>query len=266
MIAIRSVGGIMDYGFEAFNEESDLMIAQEALGSNLKLLDALIKADPGNEKFRLLAAQGYSAYALAFVEDDSVERAAALYLRAKTYGLSVLKQNTDFRNALNKDLPTFQSAVERLSREDVPVVFWTAFAWGGYINLSRNDPSALADLARVNVLMEFVLKNDPSFYYGGAHMYFGSVNATTPAVLGGKPDVAKDHFEKALSLTGGKFLMTYVYYAKTYCVQVQDQELFRSLLTKVQHTSLDVLPEARFANAMAKKKAKILLRQEDELF
>ena len=71
-LAVRSMGGIMDYGFEAFNEESDLQLAQAALASNLKLIEALIKADPENEKFLLYAAQGYNAYGLGFAEDDSV--------------------------------------------------------------------------------------------------------------------------------------------------------------------------------------------------
>lgn len=266
MIAIRSVGGIMDYGFEAFNEESDLQIAQQALGSNLKLLEALIKADPDNKKFLLLASQGYNAYALAFAEDDSAQRAAALYLRGRDYALKALNSNERFTNAVDKDLKTFTDAVLSLSKEDIPAVFWTAFGWGGFINLSRDDPSALADLAKANVMMEFVLKHDAAFYYGGAHLYFGSVVGSTPAALGGKPEIARDHFEKAIELSGGKFLLAYVYYAKTYAVQVQDQHLFEELLNKVRTTSLNVLPEARFPNAVAKKKAELLLEKESELF
>jgi hypothetical protein len=60
--------------------------------------------------------------------------------------------------------------------------------------------------------------------------------------------------------------MTYVYYAKTYAVQQQDQELFESLLKKVDEASLDVLPEARLANAAAKKKARLLLARVNDLF
>src|SRR5574341_695458 len=93
-IAIQTMAGIMDYGFEAFNEESDTELAKEALGSNLKLIEALIKGDPENEKLLLYASQGYNAYALAFVEDDSVERARPLYLRARDFGLRILAENS----------------------------------------------------------------------------------------------------------------------------------------------------------------------------
>jgi hypothetical protein len=60
--------------------------------------------------------------------------------------------------------------------------------------------------------------------------------------------------------------MTYIYYAKTYAVQQQDQELFESLLKNVDDASLDILPEARLPNAVAKKKAKFLHERLNELF
>jgi hypothetical protein len=64
-IALHSMGGILDNGLASFNEESDLQLAHEALGSNLKLIEAMIKSDPENEQFLTFAAQGYNAYARA---------------------------------------------------------------------------------------------------------------------------------------------------------------------------------------------------------
>ena len=60
--------------------------------------------------------------------------------------------------------------------------------------------------------------------------------------------------------------MTYVYYARSYAVQTQNEALFEELLTKVQNTSLDILPEFRLANAIAKQKAELLLARKAELF
>ncbi len=265
-LAIRTVGGILDYGFEAFNEESDLRLAESALGSNLKLLEALIKADPENAELLLLASQGYSAYALAFAEDDSAERGQTFYLRGRDYGLRVLSQKGAFRAAVNGSPDEFQRGLQSLSKSDVPAVFWTAFGWAGYINLARTDIEALAAIPKVNAMMEFVLENDPAYYYGGAHLFFGSFLATTPVVLGGRPEKAKEHFDKALALNGGGFLMSYVYYARTYAVQVQDKQLFESLLKKVDNASLDILPEARLPNAIAKRKAHRLRDIMNELF
>lgn len=265
-LAIRTVGGIMEYGFEAFNEEADLEIAREGLSGNLKLLEALIKGDPKNETLLLFAAQGYSAYAMAFVEDDSVERARPLYLRAREYAFRILDQKMDLRTALAGDLDGLRAAVATLSDDDVPAVFWAAFSWGAFINISRTDLSAMGDLSKVDVLMDFVLKRQPSYYYGGADAYFGSIQGTVPAVLGGRPDLSKQYFERSMSYSQGRFLIVPVMFAKTYCVQVQDRELFEKLLTGVLDASLEDMPEARLPNAMAKKKAERLLSQADELF
>jgi hypothetical protein len=49
-------------------------------------------------------------------------------------------------------------------------------------------------------------------------------------------------------------------------VQVQDQQLFESLLKQVEDASLDILPEARLPNVVAKQKARRLLSQVTELF
>jgi hypothetical protein len=265
-MAIRTMGGIMDYGLEAFNEEGDLKLAESALGSNLKLVEALIKGDPENKKLLLMAAQGFNAYALAFAEDDSVERARVFYRRGRDYGMRVLMQNAAFKEAWDKDLGSFQSALKTFSKEDVPALFWTAFGWGSYINVTRSEIGALADLSKVVAMMEYVRQLDPSFYYGGPYLLLGSMEGSMPRAMGGRPERSKEYFDRALDLTGGKFLLTYVYYAKTYAVQIQDSTLFEALLKNVDDASIDILPEARLTNAIAKRKAKLLRDHINDLF
>jgi tetratricopeptide (TPR) repeat protein len=265
-IALRSMGGILDNGLASFNEESDLQLAHEALGSNLKLIEALIKSDPENEQFLTFAAQGYQAYGLAFCEDDSVERARVFYLRGKEYGMRVLRKNKNFREAMNGDLTQFHEALKTFSKDDVPAIFWTAFCWGSYVNITRTDVIGLADLPKVNALVEFVAEKDPSYYHGSALLFLGTMEATTPKALGGNPEKAKAYFEKCLSLNGGKFLLTQLYYARSYAVQNLDRELFESLLKQIEDASIDVLPEARLANIIAKQKARKLLAQANDLF
>jgi tetratricopeptide (TPR) repeat protein len=265
-IALRSMGGILDNGLSAFYEESDLQLAHEALGSNLKLIEAMIKSDPENEQFLTFAVEGFNAYALAFCEDDSVERARVFYLRAKEYGMRILMKNKKFKEAMDGDITAFREAVNTFDKDDVPAIFWTAFSWGSYVNITRTDVAGLADLSKVNALIEFVAEKNPSFYYGGAYLFLGTIEGSTPKSLGGNPDKAKEYFEKCLALNGGKFLMTQLYYARTYAVATQDQPLFESLLKNVEEASPDILPEARLANIIAKKKARKLLAQSNELF
>ena len=58
-IAINSLGGIMDNGFEVLNEEQDWELAEQTIPSNLKLLETIMKSDPDNTHYLLLASQGY---------------------------------------------------------------------------------------------------------------------------------------------------------------------------------------------------------------
>lgn len=265
-IAIRSMGGLMENGFIVLNEESDLDIAEKSAASNLKLLEAMIKSDPENEKLLLLANMGYASYALGFVEDDSPERARNLYLRSKNYGMQLLNKNKDFAEATSGDLEIFDKALQTFSKKDIPALFWTGIGWGSYVSLSLTEPEALADLPKIEAIMKYVAKKDSSYFYGGAHFFLGALYGSRPKVLGGNPDEAKKHFEKCLQINGGNFLMSYVYYARTYAVQIQDQNLFEELISKVDEASIDILPEARLSNAIAKKKAEKLRNQLIDLF
>jgi hypothetical protein len=110
-IAVSSLGGIMDTGFEVLNEEQDLDIADKSIASNLKLLETILRKDPDNSHYCFLASQGYASYALGFVEDESPERAKLFYLRGKAYGMKILEKNEKFRNAEGKDLQEFRSAL-----------------------------------------------------------------------------------------------------------------------------------------------------------
>jgi len=60
--------------------------------------------------------------------------------------------------------------------------------------------------------------------------------------------------------------MTFIYYAKTYAVQTQNEKLFKELLTRVLDAPADILPEQRLANVVAKSRARQLLARTSELF
>jgi hypothetical protein len=265
-IAVSTVGGIVDEGFSAFTEEDDLVFVESALPANLKLIEVLLKNEPDNERLLLLASEGYCSYALGFLEDTDVTRARAFYVRGREYGLRILRQHPDVSRALTGSVDDLKAALSKLDKGAVPAVFWSAFGWGSYVYLSLTEPDAIADLPRAEALMTFVVEHDPGFYYGGAHLFLGTLYGSRPKMLGGNMDLAKKHFEQAHQINGGKFLMGYVYQARSVAVQTQDEAMFDELIAKVDSTSLEVLPEFRLANAIAKKKAQLLLARKSELF
>ena len=265
-IAVSTMGGLVDNGFSAFTEEGDLDFAEKALPGNLKLLEVMLKNDPDNTRLLRLASEGYNSYALAFLEDSHPARAREFYLRGRDFGLRILRQNPELAHALDGSVDDLRTALAHCSGDDVPGAFWTAFGWGSYIYLALDKPEAVAGLPMAEALMEFVHKTDSTFYYGGAELFLGTLAGSRPTMLGGNSERSKKYFEAALRINGGKFLMTYVYYARSYAVQTQDEQLFEELLMKVRKASIDILPEFRLANAIAKKKAELLLAKKADLF
>ncbi len=85
-------------------------------------------------------------------------------------------------------------------------------------------------------------------------------------MLGGDPEKAKSHFEKNLEITQGKFLLTYVYYARYYAAKILDEDLFNQFVVKIEETPADVLPEYQLLNMIAKEKVKYLNKIKDDLF
>jgi hypothetical protein len=265
-LALHSMSGILDNSMAALYEEGDLTLAEQAIASDLKLLEGLIKSDPENEKLLLLACQGFGSYALGFVEDNDPLRAQSLYLRGKNFGLKILNKNQLFQPALTSDLDQLAVALKKFDKKDVPALFWTANNWASWINFNLSNTDALADLPRVQLIMQRVLELDESYFFGGAHLFFATIYASRPKILGGDLEKSKIHFDRCFEFCQNKFLLPYVFYARYYATRAFDEELFKNTLDKVIATPNDILPEQRLANGIAKQKARTLLQKFGEFF
>jgi hypothetical protein len=264
--AVRKVANVMDAGMDVIMHENDLHIAEISLLSNIKLIETLIAIDPKNEKLLLFATMGYGSYALGYLEDSLPERASNIYLRGKEYGLRILREKKGFQEAEKGDLESFEKVLKTFSKDDIPYIFWSAYNWGNYINLNLHDPEIISDFSKVNAMMQFVLDHDETYYYGGAHLYFGTTLSKMPAVLGGNLTKSKEHFEKCISISKGNFLMVYVYYARMYAVATQDEELFAELLNKAITTPYNIDKDLVLPNVLAQKKAKYHLANFENYF
>ncbi|RME89952.1 MAG: hypothetical protein D6767_07630 [Candidatus Hydrogenedentota bacterium] len=282
-MAIRQMVGTMQESKKVFEQENDLDLAEVALGSNLKLLEGLQVHDPENAQLNLFLAEGYSSYALAFVEDkfeqyeytdeDKADyhrkRAINFYNRARKYAGIVLADllDVDDPNKIpeleDKDL---KARLDKLDKDDIAAVFWYAMSWGSATNLDRENMEALAQLSKIEMMMAKVKEWDPSFYYAGPYMFEGVYYGSRTKMLNGDPERSVKAFKKALEITKKKFLIIPYFYAKTYCVQYQNQKCFEENLNYVIETPADILPEQILANTLAKRKAERLLKLKDELF
>lgn len=263
---IRQTGTLLDYGVVALYEETDLVLAEQALASDIKLLEGMLKGDPENEHLLMLTSQAIAGYALGFTEDEFPDRAKILYLRARDYAARVLLQNEFNLTEDNITIDEYNHKVKSISEDNLNALFWAAFSWAGWINLNLDNPQAFVDLPKVEALMNRVIEIDSTYYHGAGLLFFGSIWGTKPRMLGGDPEKAKMYFDKNLEITKGNFLLSYVYYAKYYAAKILDEDLFRKQLKIVKETHEDVLPGEQLLNAIAKKKADFLLSKTEDIF
>jgi len=258
---------IMDGMKVGVNQNSDYELVRDAMPASLVQLDGFIEVSPDNDDLLLRASEANAGYAFLFVMDTDKPRAAKLFKKGREYALRVLKKNEAFNDAFNKPIDEFTKSLDTFEEEDVRALFFAANNWLSYIGLTHSkDATVLADLPKVEALMDKVVELDDTFNYGGIHLMLGSYNASKPVMFGGNPDEAKYHYEEAIKITDGKYLPCYYLYAKYYAVQIQDKKLFVKLCKKVINAPEDLFPEKNFANEATRMKAKLLLEQADELF
>jgi hypothetical protein len=265
-LAVRETARVVAAGAPALFEEPDAALARESFGAQLKLLEMLLRSDPGNADLLALAAEGFGGYAFLFLEDEAPERAKGFYLRGRDHALRLAARNDDLAGLAEADLASAEAKLKQAEAEDAPALFWAAFGWAGYINLSKDSPAALAELPKAVALMARARELDPDYHFAGADLFFGLYYGSRPAILGGDLKKAGAAFQEARRRTAGKYLMTYVLEAKHFAVGAQDPELFKSLLTKVREAPSGQLPNARLTDEVAKKKAEKLLEKVDDLF
>lgn len=265
-LVARGASPLIDNGVTAMNRETDLELAQASMPANLKMIETLLLADPGNAVYQVQAAMGFYGYTLAFVEPGGDrDRAASLYQRARTHALIALEHAGMSQAALTGSDAEFADILAALDAEAVPALFWAASSWGKWIELQLDDPARLAELPRVEAMMQRVLELDETYYYGGAHLFFGAYYGGRAPMFGGDFVRSAKHFDRAAAINRNQLLLVDVYRARYLLRQMGEREAFHSTLTHVLETSV-ADPDLNLANALAKQEAAALLAQEKDLF
>ncbi len=262
---VRASIPMMEGGIDALNHETDLKLAEESIPSNLNMLLGMLNLDPENTQLHTFAAQAFYGLSYGFNEDNRPERASAFYLRGKQHGLKAL-EISGAKNLMNSSIADFEKQVNQLDEDDVAAMFWTASCWAKWIDMHRDNTEAIAQLARATALMQRVIELDDTFYYGGAHMYFGVYYGSRSPLLGGNFKKSAQHFDHARKITDSKLLIPDLLQAQYLARQQQDQQDFHDRLTRIINAPDDLMPELGLQNQIAKRKARFLLNKEQQWF
>lgn len=241
-------------------QQQDIELVCEGAPAYLLMLDSMLVSSPESQDLLLIATQSYSAYTTALEEcGGSDQRIDAMAAKAKAYGQKLLRSflSIDHKGG-DSD---FDKNLAKLSAGDVPEVFWGASGWLTWVLRQKGSPEAIADIVRIEKIMARLLEFDESYQGGSLHLFFGAYYAAKPEMLGGRPDLSASHFDKALTISERRFLLTHTTYAATLARMTMDSDLHDRLLQEVLAFPLDSAPEFGLSNRIAVNRAKRLLAE-----
>ena len=248
----------------AILENPDVDMVRDGAPAFLLLIDGLLKSSPDNPVLLSQAALLNSAYAGAFVADGERARLMAAKGRAMAERALCVERKENC-GAAAKPFAEFEHWTATLTKADVPLAYGLATAWAAWMQANSDDFNAIADLGKVKLLMSRVAELHESHDYGGPHLYLGVFETLVPPALGGRPEVGRFHFERALALAEGQYLLTQVMFAEQYARLVFDRALHDELLNEVLAAEVDA-PDLILLNAVAKRRAQSLLDSADAYF
>ena len=259
-----ATSGMTDDLTAAVLDQDDPATVRDGAPAYLIALDGLIEGDPRNERLLLAGARLYGAYAGAFVDDP--ERASRLTLRARRYGERALcERDRPLCEAASGSYDEFVSLLAETDTRELPALYGLGSAWAGWVQAKANDWNAIADLPKLQALMERIAALDDTYEDGGAHLYLGVLYTLRPASLGGKPELGRQHFERSIEISQGRNLMAKVLFASQYARLVFDRPLHDRLLGEV----VEADPHASgftLSNVLAQEEAVLLLAGGDDYF
>ena len=240
-------------------KQTDIDLVCEGAPSYLLMIDSLIESDPNNKELLKIGAQSYSGSVAALKSCGAPrERLKTLSDKAGRYGKTLLSTMLPV-GAGNQEL--LAAELKKRSKADADFLFWGSYGWLTWIEQQQGSPAAMADLVTVEKIMARLLEIDDTIEQGGAHLFFGVLYGSKPKMIGGDPERSRFHFDRALEISDRSFLMAQVLFAATYGRMVFNRELHDSLLEEVIAFELDLAPDNRLSNQIAKRRAQELLEE-----
>ncbi len=262
-----------------YAQDDDPELVRAAVPFGLKTMEGLLAEQPQHRGLLTALASGFTQYGYAFVQADADEaemngksaaaralreRARKLFLRARDYGLRGLELHHPGLAGKLRTARDLEPALAPLTKEDLPLVYWTAASWALAIAAAKEDMALVAELPVPGALMQRALGIDEAWDEGTIHEFL----VTWEASQGGAAGLAraKEHFERAVALSKGKKLGVLVAYAEAVSVARQDRAEFTKLLQQVIHADPEADGPHRLANVLAQRRAKLLLAHAEDLF
>jgi predicted anti-sigma-YlaC factor YlaD len=276
--AVGMVASTLASGGDVFTRDDDPELVGDAIPFGLKLYESLLDSAPKNRELLLATCSNFTQYGVAYVETEAAvlgeaqhhdevahlnARALKLYLRAKGYCMRAMELR--FPGIGQKLLTDPVPALAKAEKKDVPLLYWTAASWGSAIALGIDRPDIAIDMPVVRALAERAIALDETWSKGALHEMFVSLDSL-PEALGGSPEKARQHFNRAVELQKGVYPGPYVALATGVSVPAQNREEFEKLLQTALAIDPEKDPSMRLVTLVQQRRARALLDHIDTMF
>lgn len=158
----------------------------------------------------------------------------------------------------------FEDAIMKIDAKAMPAAYWYCTNIGRFATI-RGLSAKLFYKDRVAAAMSRILELDEKFFYSAADRYFGAFYSALPSIAGKDVEKSKKHFAKALAASP-EYLPNKVVKAQYLAIELDDQEMYKSLLDEVIAADAGSNPEIAAENRAAQRTAKKMLGDIDEIF
>lgn len=261
----RSTARLADDLETAIRQYEDPATVADALPAYLLLLESRLESNPDNAALRLTTARLTATHAALFATDDRA-RQRRLTGRALSHARrGACLTSTPLCELHELPFEAFEARLAELGRKEVSAAYLLATTWTGWIDAHSDDYGALADLPRVQALLDWVVDEAPAHDDGAAWLYLAVLHSQRPPAAGGRPEQARRYFERAREVSRGRNLLVDVMFAEHYARLMFDRELWVSSLEGVLAAEVDD-PDYRLVNAVARRRADELLERTERIF
>jgi len=248
----------------AILSQDDPEIVRAGMPSYMLLMDSLVQGSPDSPVMLGAAANLYASYGAVFADDEV--RASRLTRRARNYALRGIC--IDYEPACNwRDLnyDDFVATLSGLDDSNVDAMYEYSFATLAYLRAHASDWDSLAELPQAEALLKRYFELSGNAAKSSAHVYMGIILTLRPESLGGKPEEARVHFERAIAMTGGEDLSAKVEFAKGYAKLLYEEELHNQLVDQVL-TASPYADGLTLTNVLAQEQALQLRAEANDYF
>ncbi|MDJ0941653.1 MAG: TRAP transporter TatT component family protein [Woeseiaceae bacterium] len=260
----NAASGFADNLSKAVLNQDDPETAKAAIPSYMVLIDSLIEGNPDDPDMLSAAAEMYASYGAVFADDEI--RARRLTAKARRYALKAMCE--DYSEACGwreMNFDEFEASVRGVTPKQADLLYTYGFTTLAYMRAHSSETDTLAELPQVETLFYHYLDIAGDSVSAATHTYMGILLTLRPPALGGKPDEAREHFERAIAMSDGRDLSAKVEYARGYAKLLYERELHDRLLNEV--LAADPYADGlTLGNVMAQDDAKQLLAEADDYF